>query len=376
MLSDNTKQQLEILEKFDGATLNASAPGGYVDVVNSIKYTYKNRYIIVLKNGFGTEKNTVFLTGEELSSLLNSIMAVFKDYFFETYESFELPDNRIEDISLDELDYIEWLDNMTEILDSLSDYCTDKDKAEYLNYRSSIDGLTFNDINDLIKLVKKVRVDYLYSYVYYNCLSRDKNSTLTKFNYKLRTLNQQLDIINNNIADGASLIENYHNENILFSSKADDETGLSASTTSVTDYYNELILKQSDYYSRKAALELQLKNTNDKIEGFSKSIGSTAQHNVANKEINEVNQILQKLYTLIRNHAEEITSSDFYANSFMTCIDAAYEAEGLLSFNTLKKMGMGVGIGFFIAFFIWCMDGLIAEFKDSDARAKASRVSD
>ena len=80
MLSDKTKQQLEILEKFDEAQLNASNPAAYIDAVNGIEYSYRNAYIITMSNGFG-EKKTI-LSGDEISLLLNTIMDVFSNYFF------------------------------------------------------------------------------------------------------------------------------------------------------------------------------------------------------------------------------------------------------------------------------------------------------
>ncbi len=373
MLADDTLQQLEILEKFDSATLSTTNTDSYVNMVNGIEYNYKPQYIITLNNGFssGNSSKHIYLSGEDLSNLLNHIISEYKNFFFSTYEEFELPDNRIADISLNELDYIEWLDNMSEILDSMSDYCRNTGKIGYLDYRSPSDGLSFNDISKIIDLVKKVRTEYLYSFVYFNYLSKDPVGTVTKFDYKLRELNRSLEAINSNIKNGAALIENYKNDNILVARQPNDaEMTSEMSTTSVTDHYNHLILNQADLFEKRSELQLVVKDITDKKNGFSKKISTSSNLDIVNKETFELDTILQDLYSLIRFHANEIIGSISYSGSFISSIDAVYSKNSYFSSEIFKKLAMGAGIGMMIGIVLWGIDGLAAELKNSNLRAK------
>ena len=84
----------EILEKLEKSNANVGNPSEYIeDIRTAIDYTYKDQYIIELKNGFGSERDLVYLTGDDLSALMNNIVSEYKSYFFETYGDFTFPDN-------------------------------------------------------------------------------------------------------------------------------------------------------------------------------------------------------------------------------------------------------------------------------------------
>ena len=370
MLSDNAKKQLEIMQKMDDATIDMKEPEKYVDFVNGMGTgSYRNQYIVTLNNGFGNENSSVTLSGSEMASLLNNIIDEYETYFFDTYDSFTLPDNTIEDISVEELDYIEWLDNMDDILNSLSNYCTSEEHGRFLNYRSKDDGLSFADINRMINLIRSARVDYLYAYVYYNGLAKDKERILTRFQYTLRNINHSLDSLNENITNGEQLIANYKNSNILVSRQnmGDTETE-DINIPSITEYYNNLILKQANMYSDKFSTELSIKNLNEKISIFSKSYVSSSKLAVGEKEIVEVNDICRKLYELARRHAEEIVNSETYRNSFITEIGATDDSK-FFSGDLIKKMLIGGAAGAFLGFALWFCKAFITEWKDADRRA-------
>lgn len=370
MLTDSAKRQIEIMQKMDDAVIDMKEPEKYVDFVNGMDTgSYRNQYIVTLSNDFGNEKSTITLRGNEMAALLNNIIDEYEKYFFDTYDTFTLPDNTIDDISVEELDYIEWLDNMDDILGKLSDYCTSEDHGRYLNYRSKIDGLSFADINRMVNLVRSARVDYLYAYVYYNGLAKDKERILTRFQYSLRELNHSLAVIDENISNGADLIANYRNGNILISRQNVGENETQDITTkSITEYYNNLILKQADMFGQKSSTELSIDNLNDKIKLFSKPVTSSSKLAIVDAEIIEVNDICRQLYDLARRHAEEIVESETYRNSFITDIGAT-DTSRFFSGDLIKKMIIGAAAGVFLGFAMWFVTALTAEWKDADKRA-------
>ena len=370
VLTDATNKQLEILQKYENTQYNEE----YIKRLTSVEMDYKTSYIITLENGYTVDNKYVKLPGTELATLLNNIIDEYRKEFFEEYGEFKLPDNKLADISLDELDYIEWLDCVNDILDSLEAYCKEPNRVAYNDYRSHKTGLTFNDISELVALVKDVQVEYLYSHVYFNCLSKDKENTLTNFNYRLLALNKQLDIINEKITTGKSVIENYKNDNILVTGAGDEtDEEYKMNVKRVTDYYNSLIMQQADYYVERASLTRKIANMNDKIEGFSAGTGTAYQISVVETETKHISDIMQKLYDLVKAQAEEIGAGDSYMNSFVTTIDAVYYEEAFVSLPDLLLLCKCGGIGLLIGLLVWAMDGLILELKDSSARAKAAK---
>ncbi len=374
MLTEESRQKKEILKKLSESNANAGNPSEYIEnVQNAINYTYKNQYVITLKNGFGNgfgnEETLIYLTGDDLSTLLNNIVAEYKDYFFETYGDFTFPDNKIDDVSLEELDYIEWLDNMVTILDSLSTYCDEMEKSDFAEYYSAKNGFSFKDINRLIKIIKSTKVDYLYSYVYYNCLAKDTDSVITKFNYSLKNLKYTIDVVNENITNGAKMIETYKINSILINRQVNgsgDDSVIRAN--SVTDYYNNLVLQQAEFYKEKADLLVIADDLQGKISGFSGNKATVEKIAIAENEIAEVNVLCRQLFNLVNGLAEEIAGSETFAGSYITSVDATYDWR-FFSANK-KNILIGVMLGVLIAGVAWCVYGFVKEVANGARKAR------
>ena len=142
---------------------------------------------------------------------------------------------------------------------------------------------------------------------------------------------------------------------------------------SITDYYNNLILKQSNLYTEKSNTELKLDNLNDKIIGFTKGNITTSQRKKLDSEIVEVNIICRKLYDLAKSHAQEIKNSEAYKNSFITEINAFYNG-GFFTTTNIKMILIGGVIGLFSGFVLWFGNAFITEMKETDKRSKEQVV--
>ena len=360
LLSEETRQKLEVVEKVIGETQK-----DYESVLD-VDYKYEGKYIVTLANGFTTDpegKKKTYIDGAELTSLLNNIAESYSEYFYDTYMDLTLPDNTLDSIKSEDLDYIERLDEIVSLLNSLSQYCTDEEKEQYLTYRSKIDGMSFEDIDECIRLVRDIDVDYLYAYVFYNSITKDKKSMVTKYNYQLKNAERELEVILGNIKNNDDLISEYKNKKIEVSQMGQEST----KSSTVTDYYNELIMSQSDNYKDKSDLGERIANLNDKIAGFKNSSSSSAQIDFVEEELTSLVNICSTLYELTEEHAKEILESDSYRSSFINYIGAQYLADSFFNAGNIKKAIIGMVVGAFLAVLIWGMDGLIEEFKRGTA---------
>jgi hypothetical protein len=206
-------------------------------------------------------------------------------------------------------------------------------------------------------------VDYLYAYVFYNSITKDKKSMVTKYNYQLKNAERELEVILGNIKNNDDLISEYKNKKIEVSQMGQEST----KSSTVTDYYNELIMSQSDYYKDKSDLGERIANLNDKIAGFKTSSSSSAQIDFVVEELTSLVNICSKLYELTEEHAKEILESDSYRSSFINYIGAQYLADSFFNAGNIKKAIIGMVVGAFLAVLIWGMDGLIEEFKRGTA---------
>ncbi len=358
LLAEGTRQNLEVMEK----QLEEGTNKDYSEVKN-ITYVYEGKFIVTLGNGFTTDpdgKNKKYLDGGELSSLLNNIISSYNEYFYETYLDMKLPDNNLDSIGNENLDYIERLDSIVELTDLLVEYIDDENREKYLGYRSKKDGMSLKDVRDCIQLVRDIDVDYLYSFVYYNSITKDKNSMMTRYEYQLRNEQRKLSVIEGNIENNKKLISEYKNDTINVSMQ---DQGVAQVSSVTTDYYNELILSQSDNYENKSSISERIANLNDKIAGFKNSGSSKEQLTFVKKELDSLTNICNTLYNLTKDHAEEIVDSEFYKNSYIDYIGAQYLGTSFFSAANIKKAVIGMVVGLVLAVVVWGADGLVTEFK-------------
>lgn len=372
LLSEDTRQQLEVMSQVQSVS---SKSADVIESVQDVEYIYENQVIVTLDNGFGDgseREKKVYLEGSELAALLNNIVTAYSEYFYTTYNAWTLPEQNIANIDRENLDYVEQLDKINTVMRTLSRYCTDEEKADYLNYRSKIDGMSFADINKTINLISKVNINYLYSYVYYNWASKNKSEMLTKLNYSARSLQRDYDTLMENIATNSEVIANYKNENIVVAMQDGSTTQLSSA---VTDYYNEQVLLQADYYAQKAELAESIADVNDKIEGFTNSGSSAARTSQIETEMDRTYALCAAIYDQVYQHAKEILDSDAYRSSFMTIMDATYYGEGFLSAGTIKKTLIGGAVGVVAALVLWCCDGFVVELKLSEQKRRKGETA-
>ena len=361
LLTEETRQRLEVVEKVIGETNKD------FEQVLDVDYQYEGKYIITITNGFSTDpeaRKKTFITGNELCALVNNIAEAYSEYFYDTYMDMTLPNNTLDSINNEELDYIERLDEIVFLLNSLSDYCNQTVKSKYRSYRSNYDGLSFTDIADCIRLVRDIDVDYLYSYVFYNNVAKNTKAMVTKYSYQLKNTERSLNVVIGNIKNNNLLINEYKNEKINISS-TDQET--LQESLAVTDYYNSLVMNQAENYNTKAELGEKMANLNDKISGFKVGGSSAAQVEYVESELKNLVSICSTLYQLTEDHANEILTSGSYKNSLINYIGAQYFADSFFNVATIKKAIIGMVLGLFLSVLVWGMGALVEEIKRGSA---------
>ena len=206
---------------------------------------YQNRFIVSLSNGFREDEEDFTvqeITNAELKLLLDRILTVYNEYLVRTYADVKLPDDAFSIIDVQDLDVLDSLDQLRAALDALYNYCEAKTET-VKNYRSWKTGRNLTDWMETLQTFKSINVDYLYAMVSENAITRDKTALLTSWKYMMRIAQNDLDRINDNIAETEKLLKNYKNDEVFISMQ---ESDAAKSTKTVTEYYNNLILQQTE----------------------------------------------------------------------------------------------------------------------------------
>lgn len=360
VLTEESRRQQELISGMMDVSSTTSA--AYQELMN-MKLKYENQFTVSLSNGFGNEDgDKVYLTESEIRTLLDRILDAYNSYLRETYADLSVPDNGFDVIDTSAMDLLDSLELISESLDTVEEFVDNKD-VRVRTYRSKTDGLSLDDLQNILTTVRDIDVDYLYAYVYSNSIVRDKDTMLTSLSFQKRNYEQQLDMINETITNTAVMLDKYKNDEIIVSSQ---EGADALSTTSTTDYYNELILSQVENYDTKTNLQVKIANIEDKMNALQSS--GSSEITAAEDELEKVLANCKSLYLMICEHIDEINSSDMFA-VYADHTGAQGRSIGMFSACGKKMAIFGVA-GVFIGFCLWALNGITMQFSPEETAKK------
>ena len=337
--------------------------------LRSTQLTYQNRFVVKLTNGFGGEDSRVKteITDQELRLLLDRILTVYNDYLVRNYADVRLPDDAFSVIDTADLDILDSLDELRAGINSLYSYCDDKSDT-VKSYRSSQTGRNLIDWMETLKTFRSINVDYLYALVSEKAVTRDKSALLTGWKYQLRLAQNELDKVNESIAETDKILASYKNDEVFISMQESDAV---KSTTASTDYYNELILSQTDNYDRAAELKTTIADYTDRITRLESSTETAVDEDVEAELARSISGA-KALYDGIVAHMEELFTSRMYT-TFEDHSAAQGKQVSFLAANA-KKLIIGTVAGAVIGLGIWFLAALAPEFGGGKEEKKGKEA--
>lgn len=352
VLTDETRQQLDILNK-----LAADKSSEYAKLIQEFKLKYRAQYIITIDSVFtagGSKKLT--LPASDLSNLLYALTDAYAAYFVDTYQDKSLPSNYLGAIDVNTLDYLDILDEVSSSLNYLEKYCQAK-ATTYSNFRNS-DGLSFGDLSSTIATVKTVDIDYIYSFIYLNNVSKDASLQLTKYKYQKREASLDLAEVNERINTLQSSIDAYVPDKIVISTEGGEQKTIDRTS----DYYNQLVMNLTAANEQKSSLEEQISMLDYRIEKLEGPEATAEDKAKAQAYIDEALENATQIYDLVNNSSYQLFNSNSYNNRYMHAVVTS-ESEKLS--DNLKSFGIGAAVGLIIGIVLWIGDAFILEFRSS-----------
>ena len=351
ILTDETKQKLDILDDLKEAKNN-----DYGKILQNLELEYRAQYIISISNVFKDGNRKFTVPSEDLSKLLNAVTTSYANYFVETYLSNILPNNYLDVINVDALDYLDILDEISSSLLYLEKYCYDNANI-VPNFRST-DGVSFTDLASQISMFRNGQIDYIYSYVYLNNVSKDKALQVDRYKFMKRQAELELAEINTNIVDLQSAITNYQ-----FSiTKVPAPDGTSWTEIKVKDdLYNAYVRQLTALNEQKSSLQERITVLEDRITKLEGPDATDEQKANASKYVNSALDTAKKIFSTVNVNAKELFASNAYKNKFMHTI-VTTETEKFSDNLKLFLLGAGAGLG--LGLILWIADAFIIEFKE------------
>ena len=348
--SSRTKESLQGLA-------DAKSTDAYNRLVNA-EMKYKNRFIVTLTNGFGEEGSRIKLElkDEELKMVLDRILTVYNEYLVKTYADIKLPEDKFSGIDTQELDIMNSLDELRAGVDTLITYGEAKTET-VKDYRSWKTGYSLTDWIETVKTFKNINVDYLYTNVSVNAVTRDKQALLTSYKYLLRNTQNELQKVNEEIDETDKILKSYKNDDIYISMQESDGA---KTTKAATEYYNILILQQTKNHDKARELKISAADYEDRILRLEAAEETQVTEDIEAELICSI-ATAQSLYDQVRDHMEELYESPLYTTFEEHSVPQGKEESFLAA--SAKKMILGAIAGLIIGFGIWFLAGLLPEFS-------------
>ena len=330
--------------------------------------TYQNRFQVSLTNGFGEEdsQTKLELTDNELKLLLNQILTVYNEYLVKTYADVRLPEDVFSVIDTAELDILDSLDLLQAGIKSLHVYSEEKTDA-VREYRSWKTGRSLNDWMETLDTFRSINVDYLYTLVSENAITRDKAALLTSYKYLLRNAQNDLQKTNEEIEETQKILKNYKNDEIYV---AMQESDAARTTKAATGYYNQLVLQQTKNYTKATELKISAADYAERIARLEATTETEVTEDVEQELAHSLSGA-QSLYDQIREHMEELFESPLYTTYSRHSMPQGKQPNFLAA--SAKKIIIGAVAGVIIACGLWFLAGLAAEFSKSSKEQETGK---
>ena len=351
-LTDETKRQQEIIQELKEAKHN-----DYAEMVKNFVLRYREQYFVYLNNGFSDGgRNKIKLNSADLSHLMSAIMASYNDYFIETYQDRAMPSNLLAPLDEESADYLEILDEVSSSLTYLTDYCNNR--ASFIKGYRNKDGISFEDLSDVISTLQSADINYIYSYIEENNVYKDKMILQTYYEKQKRDAELDLVETNSNITTLENTIASYQDGQVVVQTT---EGGTPVYVPHTDAEKSKLILELTNLNKQKTALEERISKLDDRLTKLNGTPATDEQKAKAEEYIQIALNDANLAYELVSKNAEELFNSNAYKSRYMHALTTS-DSERLS--DNLKLFAIGAAAGLFLGVLIWIADAFIIEFRN------------
>ncbi|MBR1554830.1 MAG: lipopolysaccharide biosynthesis protein, partial [Oscillospiraceae bacterium] len=275
--------------------------------------------------------NTTF-DGQRAVELLNNILYSYSDYFFEKYGFNEALGSSVNALDYTEYDYSQAIDVFDSALSTLQDYVSSLSSKDNSRFRALSTGYTFSDLSESIATIRDVDLDVISSYITVHVVTKDKDTLLAYYNYRVENLQRQKKISEDELKTVAEAIEQYEKDTIIIYGEKQD----TSQYTEASEEYDSLI-------NRKISAQKAVSNCAQQIDKYQKRISELNSGVIASKakaqkveeDLANLSQKVSNLLELVNQTADEYYETIYLANAYNILVPA--DTSGLITLKSIIK---------------------------------------
>ena len=358
---EKLKAYNSVMEKATSGSLSAA------QAMLDVKY-YPTKYEIFFNYGnAGFDKATG-------TQLLNTIIDCYGDYFYQLYGFNEPLGASVTAVDSDSYDYPQQVELYRNSLRKVRSYLDELAKEDNTAFRSSITGYSFNDLSEYAKTITSIDLDRISSYISVNNVTKDKNSALAYYDYRIENLTLDKDEYSERLAALDASIAKYVKDSATFIGAGAESINGSASIHS--DQYDAM-------FKQKTTLEANLAQTVQDIKFYESRREALKSDKTSSKaNIEKVESDLEELKTKVTDIVDltEKTADDYFknvqfANAYSILAYASKSAAAGLS-QAVRASLKNIIVWELLIFAIYLAAAFIAALKRDNSRKKAAADAD
>ncbi len=259
---------------------------------------------------------------EEAVEIFNTVLECYRDYFFETYGYNKALGSAVTALDYNTYDYAEAVDVFSSTLEILKNYVANLAEEDTTRFRSANTGYTFADLSEAIKTIQEMDLDKISSYVTVNNVTKDKNSLVDYYQYRIDALNREKTIASENLATISKSIETYQKDTIMIFGNGTDSTD--TTQTQASEQYDNLISQKLKAQNSVSTATQQINFYNQRIKALKdKPTGSDEKIKQVETYLADLNVKVNNLIDNVNKTADEYYTTVAFANAYNVLVPAS-----------------------------------------------------
>lgn len=309
------------------------------------------------------------LNDDDAVSVFNAVLNQYNSYFYEVYGYNESLGNAVNIINYDEYDYTEAIDLFDNSISILKNYVRRLANEDQTRFRSSDTGYTFSDLYQAIDTVETIDLDKISSYIAVNNLTKDKDSALAYYEYRIKSLTRLKSQYEEEIKSYEASIENYEKDQIIVFGAGSNDTDTQSTLSS--EQYDKMIDEKNQIVVSLAETKQSINFYKERQEALkSGGVGSAAKIEKVEQDLALLNEKVSNIINLVADTSEDYYKNVTFKNAYSVLVPATNTSSDKVD-RVIENAKMPLVVLEAIALVIYFAVALIEAFIADSRKRKA-----
>lgn len=373
-----------------GITLQGLRPKDIVDrytVYNSIleqngNITAADRILEV--SYFPTQYKVYFnytdtgLADDDAVTIFNAVLDEYNNYFYKTYGYNESLGNAVMAVDYNDYDYSESVEVFSDSINTLKKYVRQLQVEDQTRFRSSATGYTFADLYESINTIETIDLDKISSYVTVNNLTKDKETALAYYEYRIKALTRLKSQYEEQLKSYNESIESYQKDEIIIFGNGTDDT--KTQSTVASEQYDKMIDEKNQLVNSLAETKQLINYYKERQEALRNNpVGSSDKFTKVESELASLNEKINNLIEVVSDTSEDYYINVTFKNAYTVLAPATNTSTDKISRvieNAKFPLVVLEGVVLMLYFAAAFIETIVADSKKRKALAESKKLSE